>query len=141
MLRVAHGDVYCKERLYRFGLVDSPTCPRCDNIETVDHKLLECHYAKMVAKELILITNYLRTNPVDPPTPNINTLLGAFEPNETILTIHAEVISRILGLTDMQNYLLRPKSLIKASIEHLIRCEKNEIRKDTLKSLLRQAGL
>jgi len=140
ILRTAHGDVYCKERLYRFGLVDSPTCSRCDQVETIDHKILECRYASMVAKELLKTTNLLRTNPVD-ISANITTLMGVVEPNESILTIHAEVISRILGLRDTQNYLMRPKCLIRNSIEHLARCEKDAKRKDIFKTLLQQAEL
>ena len=38
ILRLVHGELYSKERLYRYQLVDTPMCPRCNQIETLVHK-------------------------------------------------------------------------------------------------------
>ena len=32
-LIIYHGDVYTKEKLHRFGLIDTNNCPRCDVAE------------------------------------------------------------------------------------------------------------
>ena len=40
LLRVAHIEYYTKERLYRYRLTDLPNCPRCNQIEDYDHKIL-----------------------------------------------------------------------------------------------------
>ena len=33
LLRVAHREYYTKERLHTYRLIDSPTCPRCEQVE------------------------------------------------------------------------------------------------------------
>jgi len=125
--------------MFRFGLVDNPYCVRCQDLDTMQHKLLDCEYSRVVAKELIRTTNKLRINQLDPNVTDIRNLLCVPEPNETSLTLHAEVICRILWLSDTQNFLLRPRNFIRTSIEHLIRCESRMDRKDMLKSLLERS--
>jgi exonuclease III len=51
-LRIYHGDVYTKEKLFRFGLIDSPNCPRCNVAETRMHLLYECPYTLSVWRKL-----------------------------------------------------------------------------------------
>ena len=51
-LRALHGEIYTKSRLFRFGLIDNPTCTRCDEIETLDHKIIECDYATRIWLEI-----------------------------------------------------------------------------------------
>ena len=41
-LKLCFKDVYANERRYRFGIADSPNCQVCNQVETVDHQLLEC---------------------------------------------------------------------------------------------------
>jgi hypothetical protein len=43
MLRILNGDVYAKERMTRFGLINDNTCDRCGEIETRDHLIFDCH--------------------------------------------------------------------------------------------------
>jgi hypothetical protein len=45
LLRLLHGDVFCAERRYRFGLSDSNICRRCFAVETISHLLMECPYS------------------------------------------------------------------------------------------------
>jgi hypothetical protein len=40
--RLLHGDIFCRERMSRFGMSDSPACERCGEIETVRHQFYEC---------------------------------------------------------------------------------------------------
>jgi len=136
IFRTIHGDIFCKERLFRFGLVDSPLCARCNNVETLNHKILECDYARKIIKEMITATNRLRISPLNPDSYDIRSLLGVLESDETILTVHAEILSRIISLRDTQNYLLRPKSFVRTALEHLARSEPKLDRKEAIKSLL-----
>ena len=48
LLRVAHGDIYTKDKLHRFGLIDSNKCPRCDSQVTLEHKFITCEYAARI---------------------------------------------------------------------------------------------
>ena len=127
LLRVSHGDVYTKEKLNRFGLIDASTCPRCNEIEDIKHKVLECQYAKKIWVETYKLLN----EPTDQIT--IASILGA-EINQTLvgLTVRAEILTRILSLRDDQTYLLHPKYLAKLSIGGLA---KKEIKKDIANGL------
>jgi hypothetical protein len=43
--RLLHGDIFCKERMFRFKMNESPACERCGEIETIKHQFYECHSA------------------------------------------------------------------------------------------------
>ena len=45
-LKIQYKDVFSNERRHRFGLVDSPSCEICRQIETVEHQMLTCDNAK-----------------------------------------------------------------------------------------------
>lgn len=136
LLKVAHGDVFTKEKLHRFGLIDSPLCARCNMIETLQHKIYECEYVARIWRETLNVTNRCKTirNPNEPIE---NQILGAStDTSVIILSIHAEVINRILRLRDNDTYLVRPISLLESVIKSLIICEKKTEIKDRLKTLL-----
>ena len=53
LLRIAHGEIYSNSRLFRFGLITSPGCENCDcDLETIEHKIVECQAAKESWKAL-----------------------------------------------------------------------------------------
>ena len=94
LLRIAHGDCYSKERLYRFGLVDNPHCDACGQVENIVHKVLECPVKMPIWR------NLARQEGID-----LNTLaepiefaLGMYKnSNLTSLTIHAELVQLLIG--------------------------------------------
>ena len=89
ILRFAHGDVYSKERLFRFGLSDTPQCEHCQDIETVNHRIYECNYAKNLWQEVGVLTG---TNSLA-----IEMIVGAYaDCSKAMLTIHAELILRLI---------------------------------------------
>jgi hypothetical protein len=47
-LRIINGDVYSRERMHRFGMIDSPLCQSCGEVDTIRHHLLECNTAKKI---------------------------------------------------------------------------------------------
>ena len=50
------------------------------------------------------------------------------------LTLHSEIISRILQLRDNASFLVRPRSFVENAVKYLIRREKGEI-KEALKTV------
>ena len=137
LLRLAHGELYSKERLHRYRLVDSPDCPRCDQIESLTHKYFECPYVKEIWKKTFLITDKSRQH-FDPNESIKNKALGQVtNPNRTLLTIHAEIISRIRRLKETEaNLLTLPKLFVKNSIEWVLRREINEQHKENIAELM-----
>ena len=135
LLRAAHKEIYTKEKLFRFHLVDSPECPRCDEIDTFQHKLFDCAYTARIWIETFKITDKLLINPVllDLPT---KALGMAPYIDSMALAIHAEILSRILSLRDNSTYLIRPKIFVAGAINHLICKENKESKKLKLRELL-----
>ena len=133
ILRLAHGELYSKERLHRYLLIDNAQCPRCDEIETIRHKYFECSYIKEIWRRTFLITNKLRLR-IQPNETTIERVLCCTnEPNLTSLTIHAEIINRIRQLKDTEaNLLLWPKLFVKKAGELLLRREQNQTVKNSL---------
>jgi Reverse transcriptase (RNA-dependent DNA polymerase)/zinc-binding in reverse transcriptase len=48
LLRLVHGDVYCGTLMKRWNMVESDTCHRCFQPETIEHLLLHCPYSAAV---------------------------------------------------------------------------------------------
>ena len=135
LLKVAHGDIYTKEKLYRFGLIPSPECPRCGEVETLIHKFAECNYAKRIWDTTLELTRTLRPFSVNEDRTNL--ILGAVTESEPlILSIHAEVISRLAYLKDDLSYLLRPKVFVKLALELILKREKSENAKSKIEDIL-----
>ena len=136
LLKIAHGDIYTKEKLNRFGLVDSSLCPRCDQIETLQHKLFGCIYASKIWLEFLKHSNSLTgENLINEPL--INKIFGTFRTaNLEYITIAAEIMQRILQLKDDQTFLIRPNKFIQYSIRSVAKKEKERKIKEKLYSLL-----
>ena len=130
LLRIAHGEIYTKEKLCRYGLIELPTCPRCDQVETLRHKFIECEYIARIWTEFNVKMGL--TDNEDP----INRIMGAYRNcNRAILTVTAETLLRIFQLKSDQTYLLRPKLFIKLIIQHLQKVESHLETKDLLKTI------
>ena len=135
ILRVAHGDIYTMERLFRFGMEPDPHCPRCGMIETLQHKFIECNYVKRIwdvvkkAEKAICSTDPMIED-------STKAALGAYlNSNTTIMTLNAEILSRILSLKP-ENYLVHPKVIVKTALNLLLLKEKTEITKIEIRSIL-----
>jgi hypothetical protein len=96
ILRVAHGEIYSNERLFRFGLIPTPDCNNCQEpVESISHKLIDCPAAKKVWKKIKELKSILNLEMVHPVT--IEEALGCNIRDKTSLAINAETITRILG--------------------------------------------
>ena len=114
LLKIAHNDVYTKVKLARFGLIDQDKCPRCDDPETLEHKIFSCTYTSKIWNVLYsMIEQDLMQDP-------IKSILGArVEETMACLTIKAEILNRLLQLRDDQNYLIHPKNFVINAIRSL----------------------
>ena len=136
ILRVAHGEIYTKKKLARFGLTNDPLCPRCQNVETLEHKFVTCQYVAKIWERVYAVTNHLTTSDptLEDPT---KAILGAYlSSTTTVLTINAEIMQRIHLLKDDANYLVHPRIFVKQAIIYLLKREKGELIKEELEFIL-----
>jgi len=133
ILKILHGDVYTNERLHRFGLIDNPSCPRCDQIETIEHKFATCEYISRIWAETSRLTNKW-------PSPNTDQIQELILANgnldQTTLRIHAEILYRISLLPKNPQYLVIPKIFVACAVKYLIKMEKTRSVKTDLEHLL-----
>ena len=134
LLRVAHGDIYTNEKLFRFGMSPDPTCPRCQEIDTLQHKFIECDYARRIWAETFRYTRtIITTNPTNEDP--IEAALGAHkDSNVATVTLNAEILLRISCLKP-ENYLVHPKFIVKSAIATVLKNEKDGEVKDMIKSI------
>ena len=112
ILLTCHGAIYTRERRYRYGLSETPTCPRCEEIETIKHKVFECNYANRIWNETLKITNKLSPN-IEQEPDRIKQVLGAVRGTSPLLiTIHAGTLTTIIRLKEDQSYLQHPRNLV-----------------------------
>ena len=136
LLRVAHGEIYTKEKLCRFKMINSSDCPRCGALENLQHKFIECSYSARIWRIVLnSCKNIVTTDPLSQQ--KARAIVGAYlDTNPTILTINAEILLRILSLKDDENHLIHPKHFVRNALKYLVRREKKEEIKRNLKSVL-----
>ena len=130
ILRVAHGDIYTNDKLFRFGLKDSNLCPRCDQVDTLQHKMYECPYTNEIWKRISSITGE------NTPEPAKMVLGATMNTNVTFLTLKAEVLLRIMALKPDENYLLHPKYMVTHALNLIKRRERDQSVKREIEALL-----
>ena len=122
LLRAMHGDVFSNERLYRFGLRDSPACANCqEQLETVQHRLVECPKAREAWQKLEDIKTRLGLSTLSDLT--IENLVGAKDRlNKIELAIQAELIHKLMTKSDgyCPNQLAKAATLLVCSSEILL---------------------
>ena len=126
LMRVAHGDIYTKDKLFRFGMEPSNICPRCDQIEDLKHKFINCPYVTKIWQQVEKLNRLLISDQPAVTVLNERYILGAFSnSNKAFLTLTAEILGRIIGLRD-ENYLIHPKHIVKNAIKALAIKERDE---------------
>ena len=125
LLRCLHGDVYSKERMLRFGMIDDNFCTRCSEIETTGHMIFECQYVHMIWEKISKLTG-IKPN-------SVNEVLGYDLNHDKItITIHAEILRRLLAI-DRPDY--NPDLLIKSALSNLYILERGVTKFQILKYL------
>ena len=79
-------------------------------------------------------TKFARPNSTDPVRNLV--ALPSLDKDLIELTVHAELLQRILSLQDRQSFLVHPQMLVDLSIKHLIIRERKEEIKTQLQDLL-----
>ena len=136
ILRVAHGDIYTKAKLTRFGLSNDPTCPRCHEVETLSHKFVTCPYVKKIWEATFLLTRKLTTSDPLSEAPCVAILGSYLSSSPTVLTINAEIIQRIHLLKEDLNYLIHPKHFVRQALIFLLKREKKLHIKEEIEFIL-----
>ena len=120
-----HGATYYNEKRFRFGLTDNPNCPRCDEIETLSHKLFDCDYTKLIWDETFRRTMKLSPG-IELEEDRIRQVFGAVQSTNSItLTVHSEILTSIIQLKQDQDWLMHPKMLVTTAIKRLIKLERS----------------
>jgi hypothetical protein len=122
ILRLLYGDVYCGERLVKFGLSEVDSCRRCFERESIMHLLLECPYTRAVYQMLGIDPD----NPID--------VLGA-DLHRAALEIRCDLINYLV----FQQKIVPPRILVKSTLEKfsnglankpgIIKCAENMLKR------------
>ena len=94
--RLLHGDVFCKNRMFKFKMVNSPYCSICpEDVETIQHLLWTCPRSARVWNYLNTLTsvfmgeNYISYNTI---------ILGNSTPNMAMETMIVWVLKLITAI-------------------------------------------
>ena len=132
VLRIAHGEIYTREKLHRYNLVASNECLICQEVDTLEHKFITCDYVRRIWQ---VVNDLDGLNP-DPQAEPEQAILGAWLNSDILnVTVRAEILLRLSYLRE-QNYVIRPKIFVKLAIESLVRKEQNTELKNQLVALL-----
>lgn len=122
LLRIAHGDVYTNDRLFRFGLNNEPKCVNCNSLrEDLRHRLIECTKAREaweLLERILVNLGYLSI------TLSLEGVIGAGEDNRTpklALTLRAELASRLMA---KGGSIYNPRMIVAASLRTILTVEK-----------------
>jgi hypothetical protein len=133
ILKILHGDIYTNEKLFKYGMVDSPLCPRCNEVETLEHKFATCQYVNRIWLNIFSRTRHTPRLEIDP----LQDILNASNDLDPLkLLIHSEILNRINLLNRDQDYLTMPKIVVTNAIKYLIKMERSRTIKENLKNLL-----
>ena len=119
ILKIVHGDVYTQIKLYRFGLSDSDICPRCDGIEDLRHKFLECPYVKRIWLSARRYINKLQTLTELNEDKGKTAIAANSGSNRASMTYTADLLQNIYYLKPEQNYLVHPRAITNRVLRNL----------------------
>ena len=113
LLRVVHGDIFCNERLHRFGLITAPGCLNCpEQNESILHRIIECPVANQAWQEL---EHFKRTVGLMPLTDlSLENLVGAKDHiNKYELAFQAELLHKLTSINKVSCPIRLVKSVVK----------------------------
>ena len=121
---------------FALGLALVTNVDRCDEIDTLQHKFLNCRYVKEIWRHLHRLTGTLEPGNQNIIDPIKACLAASVNLNSTIATINAEVLQRIMSLHREQDYLVHPKRIIEQALKLLYKRERTDSIKNDIASLL-----
>lgn len=102
LLRFLHGDIFSRDRLMKFGLIDNFECERCHERETIRHMFFECKLVRKIWKKFSKISDI-----------TINSIEDIFDGGKNDLKICAEILKRLHNIK-------RPKLPVKAFLKGVL---------------------
>ena len=111
--RLLHGDIYTKERMLKFKMVNNSNCDYCGQKEDVKHLLWECERTRWLWGKLQTI--FLAVSH-DCPI-NFDTLFVGFSPTNRVLESIITKATRIIITRERSNRILESKTKCEL-IEH-----------------------
>ena len=135
-----HGDVYTRKKLHRFGMSDTDECPRCNEVEDLRHKFVECAYVKMIwqkAKQYRTKLQDAQHQQEDEAKIAVAANIGA---NTASMTYVAEILQTILYFNPDQTYLMHPNFICRRALKNLAIKEGNKKRKQVFIELLNETN-
>jgi hypothetical protein len=134
--RILHGDIFCRKRMFKFKMVDSPNCTYClDQVETIKHLTWDCPRSRDAWNH---VNDWFRTTLGEDYINYETIILGGLKPLDALETIIVWVLRSIMVI-DRENLI--PSELIKARIESLFNYEKKIFGKTSKKLALRWGKL
>ena len=137
LLRVAHGEFYTKDKLFRYNLIANNSCPRCGEVETLIHKFVECEYIARIWQCAQRTSGYPTASNLPQRESHKSIIGSSVESTMTNLTLNAEILLRISYLREEQNYLIHPRTFVKNCLKAIERNEGKAEIKEEIKALLR----
>ena len=119
---------------------DTNVCPRCNEIEDLKHKFVECAYVKLIwqkAKPFIIKLQDVHNQNDDTAKTSVAANLGS---NTISMTYTAEILQTILYLKPDQTYLMHPGYIAKRALKNLTIKEGNSKRKRAFIELLNETN-
>jgi hypothetical protein len=113
--RILQGDVFSKDRMKKFGMTDDDKCERCGLVETKDHQLFECRYAKLMWKEYNLTMRQMDLREVE-----VHSLEQAIIPSNSSNYLSETLKSVVLKANIQIN---RPKHNLSVAISNLFQAQ------------------
>ena len=119
-----HGAIYSGEKLFRYGLIESPNCSQCWEPDTTEHRIITCDYLERIWNATIEITSRL-TPELSAEPDRIKYVTASMNNGSNVaVMVHAEILTKILQLKREPEYLVQPKILLNNEIKKLIRLER-----------------
>ena len=125
LLRAMHGDIFSNSRLLKFGLRNSASCANCgEQVETIQHRLMECPQARTSWEILEQTKQRLNLNVLTNLT--IENVIGTKDDVSKLeLALQAELILKLSTKSDGYN----PRQMVRNAV--LMVCNSETLDQET----------
>jgi hypothetical protein len=107
LLRIWNGDCLSNSRLFHYGLVETNTCPNCNNYDSAEHMLFECDYARQVWENL---QGKIMKN----PSATIVEYAMGINDSRSYLMVKAEILKYVMHFRHLQ-----PEQVVNRAINYI----------------------
>jgi hypothetical protein len=109
--RMIHNDFFTYSRMFKYKMVDSPICPRCDLPETTKHLLWECHESQKIWNSY---NEVLKSMQLDKSKVSCYDDVYKVEEEEVLSTIKIRLVQEFIQIIRPKNWdVYRTKNIIR----------------------------